>query len=107
VDFVQAGFLVALALVATDWLKNLLPGDVDPRVTPVIAMAVGIGAVFLAAATVWAHDNLVGGVALDHLDGWSKIAAGIFLGAGAGLGDKVLNAVRSVGENAPPRPPTQ
>ncbi len=70
-------------------------------------MAVGIGGVALTAQTVWAHDNLIGGVALDKLDMASQAVGGVLLGLGAGLGDKVLNAVRNVGTPEATRPPTQ
>ncbi len=105
-DFLQASFLVAFVLVLTDTVKTAVP-KLPAIFTPFVAIVVGIVGVAATAHTVWSHDQLIGGIALDKLDAASQAVGGVLLGLGAGLGDKVLNAIRNVGQNESTRPPTQ
>jgi hypothetical protein len=64
-----------------DWVKRLpIVPNLGPSVLQLLVWASGIGSVFLVSATVWAHQNVLGGVPLDRMNGWSKVAAGLIVG---------------------------
>ena len=96
-DFGQAALLIALVYAITRWFGTIVTPP--SWVTPIIAMSIAVGAVFLVAETVWAPENIVSGHALDNLDWASKLVAGVLLGAGANVLDQGIKAVRNVGEN--------
>lgn len=104
-DFAQSALLIAaiytvVKILNEAGLKNL--GETTAGIVkPIVAVVVGIGAVFLTADTVWAHDQVIGGQALDTLNGSSKVLAGILAGAGAVGLDTVFKTARNVGENDP------
>lgn len=97
-DFGNAALLALVVFVGVEFLKKILP-TLDARIVITSTLAIGIGAVFLVAETVWAHQQVISGKALDELDVASKFVTGIFLAAGATGIHKVLAAVKNVGEN--------
>ncbi|GIU87467.1 MAG: hypothetical protein KatS3mg009_1982 [Acidimicrobiia bacterium] len=105
--FVNAALLVFVVLAVTDFVKAALPGDLDPRFTPLLALLVAVGAVFAVAESDWGGAQMVGDVSLAAMNVWSKLIVAVLLVGGAATADKVLNAVRNVGENQGSRPPTE
>lgn len=100
-DFENAAMLSLLVYVGVELCKRLVPVKVQDALqsTLVVALAVGIGAVFLVAETVWAKEQVIGGHALDTLNGWDKLVVGLFAAAGAVGIDKLRSAVSSIGQN--------
>lgn len=105
-DFGKALLLIAVVLVLTDVVKQIVP-NLDARLTVLVAVAIGIAATFLTGASVWANEQVVGGHSLGNLDTPSKLLVGLMVGTGAGVTDKVLNAVRNIGQNQGSRPPSE
>lgn len=111
-DFANAVFLVAVAFGLTELVKGIYPGyQALPKswsspITVVIAIVVGQTAVFLVAATVWAHEQVVGNHPLDKLNIASRIVVGLMLAASSAFGDKLLGAVSNVGQNVVKKPIT-
>lgn len=100
-DLTKALVLSGLVFVLVEYAKQTLP---DPwlaakGVLAGAALVIGIAATFIAAETVWAHQDVVSGKPLDELNFWSKVVTGVFAGAGATFIHKTLQAVRNVGEN--------
>jgi hypothetical protein len=102
---VAGGVLAALVYVSVNYVKSLFPG-IDGRVTQGLVFLAGIGSVFLAASTVWAHQNVFGGTPLDHLNFGSKVAAGLLIAPIATIIDRTESAVRNIGTPAEPEPGT-
>lgn len=104
-DFAQSALLIAAIYTVMKVLNEAglakLSAPVAGVVKPLVALAVGVGAVFLVASSVWAHDQVIAGRALDTLNDSSKVLAGILAGAGAVGLDTVFKTVRNVGENDP------
>lgn len=102
-DFQNAALLIAVIVAATGFVRRLVP-RLDGWHAQVAALAVAVGSVFLLGETVWAHEQVIGGQALDALGVADKIVVGALLGFGANVLDRTLRTVASVGENtdAPP-----
>jgi hypothetical protein len=105
--FASAALLVFVVLALTDFVKAALPGELDPRFTPLLAFVVAAAAVFAVAESDWGDSQVVGDVTLAAMNVWSKLVVAVLLVGGAATADKVLNAVRNVGENQGSRPPTE
>lgn len=99
-DFASAALLIAVIFGVTEFVKNTGLLDAAPKwATQLVALAIGVGAVFLIAETVWAHEQVIGDKALDALDTASKIVVGIMAGLGATVFHVGVKAVRNIGEN--------
>lgn len=99
-DFTNALYLTGAVFGIVTLIKVVLQVT-NPRWVVVITVASSLIAVFLLGATVWADEQVIGGEALDQLDFWSKVAAGLFL-AGAETGLFLgLETVKNIGNNYP------
>jgi hypothetical protein len=99
-DFSKAATCAALAFVLTDLVKRLVPVKLPSAVVQLLAVAIGEGTLFLVAATTWAHQNVIGGIALDRMSVWDKIAAGLLVSGLATVIDR-LGFVGSRSQDAP------
>jgi len=95
----EAVLLLGVVLVLTQAVKKITNERLPSWATPLVAMAIGIIAVFLVGETDWADKQIVNDLTLDSINAWSKVVAGIMLGGGAGLATEALRAVGNVGEN--------
>lgn len=100
-NLTHAALLIATAFGVTELAKSLIP-NLSSRLVVLLTLVVGIGAVFLVGATVWAHQQVVGGHALDQLSVADKFLVGLFVGGGASFTNRVLGAVSNIGENQKP-----
>lgn len=97
-DLSQAGLIALVIFVAIEGVKRLWVNLPSQAIVP-LAAVLGVAATFLVSGTVWAHEQVIGGVALDNLNTASKIVAGLLFGAlavGIEVGRK---AISSIGEN--------
>lgn len=97
-DFTNAIMLTA-AIFGIVTLVKVITRITDPRVVCVIVILASFASVFLLAATVWAHTQVVGGKGLDDLDFWSKVAVSLFLAGTETALFLGLDAVKNVGQN--------
>lgn len=104
-NVLDAVMLMALVYVLVNYAKQLFP-NMDGRITQTVVFIAAIGAVFLMAETVWAREQVISGHALDTLNAGSKITAGLLIGAGSTVIDRVESAVRNIGAPAEPEPGT-
>lgn len=88
-DFTKAFACMALAFVLTDAVKRVVPAKLPAFVTQALAFAVGIATIFMVGASVWAHTQVIGGHTLDTLNAGSKIVAGLIIGGGATVLDRI------------------
>lgn len=96
-DFANAAMLAFAVFVVVEFAKKLIPGvAADSRIIIAITLLAGIGATFLVGETVWAHQQVISGKALDELDGWSKLVTGLFLAAGAVGIHKIVDVAETV-----------
>lgn len=102
-NFANAAMCIALAFVLTDVAKRAWPGQLPAIVVQGLALAIGIGTIFLAGSTVWAHSQVIGGHTLDTLNAGSKIVAGLFIGGGATLVDRFTLFSSRSQDPAPPK----
>lgn len=105
-DVSKLVLVVALVYAVNEGIKRKLPavwaaGDIF------ISLAVGVGAAFLVATTVWAHSEVFRNVALDNMNVGSKIVAGLLVGAGAVFASHTFDAVKNIGSNQVKRPFTK
>lgn len=101
-DFGNAALLIAVVFAATEFVKKVLANVTLPTwLIQLIPVGLSLGAVFLVADSVWAHEQVIGGQALDSLDTGSKLLVGLMLGLGANFLHTAVNAVKNVGENNP------
>lgn len=111
-DLSKAALLIAAVYGITEFVKAIGPAGwydhpnqkVNSRATAITAVVVGQVATFLVAASVWAHAQVLNGHPLDKINVPSKVLVGVFVAAAAALGDKVLGAVKNVGQNVVQRP---
>ena len=80
-DFASALLLGFLVLQFVNVVKQFRAGDYGSGVTMLVCFALGIVLAFLVAETDWAAEQTIFGVTLDDMDGWSKVVAGIVIGA--------------------------
>jgi len=65
-----------------------------------VALAVGIGVVWLVAATVWGRTELISGIPLSDMNAAEKIVGGLLLGAASVGFDLILgrnSVIRDIG----------
>lgn len=84
-EFVPLLATAALVLKLIDFLKLLRVVDVDAIVAQLAAWVAGVSCLFLLGATDYAGGVHIGDLALSDLNGWSKVLAGLTLGATASL----------------------
>lgn len=98
-DFGAAAIVVGLVWILTAAVKRTVP-NMPSQVTPVVALALGVAALFLAGETVWAHTSIIGDIPLDQMSAADKVVAGLFLGTGgAGALHEGGKIVKSIGQN--------
>lgn len=88
-DFANALVCMALAFVLTDAVKRAVPGKIPAFVLQLLAFAIGILVIFMVGETVWAKEQVIGKHALDTLDGMDKLVAGLLVGGGATILDRL------------------
>lgn len=90
---------VALVYVVVKYANELAPNGLPSAIKIPIAIAAGVGVVFLVGESAWAHDQEFMGKTLDVINGYSKVIAGVLLGAAAVGVDTTLKTIRNVGQN--------
>lgn len=105
-DLTRAVILLAVVGGIVELVKALL-GDraKNPRVLVGVVIVASFGATFLLRYSVWAHDQVVNGKALDTLNTGSLIVVAIMVAAAESVvflgGKAVLGAVANIGQNQP------
>ena len=101
-DIGNAVLVVAAVIGFTELVKRatahfgvVLPG----WAVQIVSGSVAVGGMFLVRETVWANEQVIGGHPLDRLDAWSIVLAGILVGLGANVGDRLLKTVANIGQN--------
>lgn len=102
-DFQNAATLTLLLVGLVALVKNTFP-DLNPRVTPWVAVALGIGVTWLMAGTVWANEQVIGSQSLDKLGTEDKFVVGIALGLAATQLNRIFKVGANIGENNPSPP---
>lgn len=106
-DWANAGLLVAIAAGLVELGKALMPADwkSNPRILAATVTVASFAATFALRYSVWAHEQVIGGKAMDDLGIGSLIVVAVALAAaetavylGLRGGAK---AVSAVGENPP------
>lgn len=96
IDFGNAALLIASVLGLVALVKALM--DPASRIAVAIVVLASFLATFVLSGTVWAHEQVIGGQALDKLGTDDKIVVAFFLaGAASGLWEG-LRAVKNIGE---------
>ena len=109
-DFTNATVLLVAVYGVIELVKALYPGyqalpaSKSKPVTVLIALVSAQAMIFLVAATVWAHEQVIGNHPLDKLNVASKILAGIMLAGAASGVSQFLGAVKNIGQNVPEKP---
>jgi hypothetical protein len=104
-DFSNAAILIAAVFGAVELLKALVPQvSLSSRLTVLSVLVLSVGATFLLGATVWAHQQVIGGHALDTLGVADKFVVGLFLAGTAAATDKAVHMVRNIGQNEVQKP---
>jgi len=104
-DFGHAALLIAAAFGAVELIKALAPAvAISARLTVAVVLATSVAMTFLVATTVWAHEQVIGGHPLDKLGTGDKFVVALFLAGAAAFGDKLLTAVRNIGQNQAQKP---
>lgn len=100
---IQNALLVVVAVVGlVSLVKRLVPSistPLDGALTMLVAIVIAIGVLFLARETAWANEQVIGGKALDQLDSASVVFAGLLVGLGSTVTDRLLKTVSNVGAN--------
>lgn len=97
--FGKALLCVALVYVLNEIVKRKLP-VVWEKADLFVALAVGIGVVWLVGATVWGRTELIAGVALSDMNAAEHFVAGLLIGAASVGFDLVLgknSVIRDIG----------
>jgi hypothetical protein len=96
----EAVLLIGLVIAVTEFVKRVAP-TLPSWATPVVALIVGVGATFLVGESDYASTQLIGGIALDDANAYSKLIAGILIGVGGAAGIAVpgIRGVANIGEN--------
>lgn len=102
-DFSNAALLIVVVFGLTELAKSVLPSNVTGKSWAVVLinLALAIGGVYLLGSTVWAHEQVIGGHALDTLGGGDKLLVGLMLGGGAAFLNRGIGAVMNIGQNQP------
>jgi len=96
----EAVLLIGLVIAVTTFVKNVVP-TLPSWATSLIALLVGVGAVFLVAESDYASEQVIGGIPLDQANAYSKLIAGVLIGVGgaAGLAVPGIRGIANIGEN--------
>lgn len=98
-DFGNATLLTVVVFALVEGVKRTL--TIPSRWVPTVAALCAQATVWLVGATVWAHEQVIGGHNLAGLDVWSKVFVGFMLtGTAIGLNEG-LGAIGNIGENRP------
>lgn len=100
-DFQNAAMLVAALAGLTQLAKTAWKGTNEQRITVGIVCGLSLGAVLLLRASVWAHEQVVGGHPLDALNFGSCLVVALFLAGTASALWEGYTTIRSVGSNTP------
>lgn len=95
----KALLCVTLVYVLNEIVRRKLPKVWD-KGDLFIALAVGVGIVWLVGATVWGRTELIAGVSLSDMNGAEHIVAGLLIGAASVGFDLLLgrnSVVRDIG----------
>lgn len=95
----KALLCVTLVYVLNEVVKRKLPA-VWEKLDLFVALAVGVGVVWLVAATIWGRTELISGIALSDMNGAEKIVAGLLIGAASVGFDLILgknSVIRDIG----------
>lgn len=92
---------VAVVYVAVKYLNEVFPNGIPSLIKIPAAVLIGVGAVFLLGESDFAKDQEFMGRTLDMLNDYSKIVAGVLVGAAAVGLDTTFKTIRQVGENQP------
>lgn len=85
-DFVPLLALIAVNKKVVDFLKELLPNDIQNRLVQLIAWAVAVGLAFLFANSDFGDGiNVWDGKTLAALNAFGVICYGLAIGSGAGV----------------------
>lgn len=88
--FVPLVALVFLVNKVVDWLRELIPDRLEPRVLIPLSWLVGMALTYAFSLTVWAEATGIGDMSLADLD----VVAVLIVGALIGAGGSVLNDVK-------------
>lgn len=97
-DLSHAGLLIAVLFGAGEIIKTLVP-NLGKRGFVLALLVVSQAAVQLVAHSVWGHSQVVGPTALDKMNVPSLALVGFMVALAAVTGNRVLDAVRNVGDN--------
>lgn len=100
-DFGNATMLMAALAGLTQLAKTAWKGTKEQRITVALVVVLSILAVFLLAASVWAHEQVLGGHPLDSLDFGSKLVVALFLSGAASALWEGYSALKNIGSNQP------
>lgn len=85
-DFTPILILVLVNKKVVDFLKELIPAELQNKTVQAISWAVGVALAFLFASSVFGDGIKVwDGLTLAALDGWGLVVFGLALGSGAGV----------------------
>jgi len=100
-DFGQAALLIAAVFAVTEFVLRLVP-NLDSRLKQLVSFVLAVGVVFLVRETVWAHEQIIGGQALDTLNTESAVLVGLLIGTGANVLHSIIGkggAIQNIGDN--------
>lgn len=83
--FVPMLALVFLVNKLVDWLRELVPDRLEPKVLIPLSWASGALVTYLFSLTVWAKETGVGDLALSDLDVIATLLVGVLIGAGGSV----------------------
>lgn len=100
-DFGNAIVLTGAIFGVAELLKSLLPESWlrFKQVVVFIVLVASFGMVFLVGATVWAHTQVIGNLAMDQMSTADKVFISLILAGGAGVFKQGFTAVKNVGQN--------
>lgn len=98
-EFVPLLVLVAINKKVVDFLKELLPDNLQNKLVQLIAWAVGVLTIFLFAESDYADEIEFGEKALSDLNIFSLVIVGIAIGSSAGVVNDIIDR-RNPDENS-------
>ena len=102
---VNAVVLMALIYGATLMVKALVPQvELDRRLQVATAVVLSFGFTFLVSASVWAHEQVIGGHPLDNLSVASKVVVAFAVAFGSSAIHEGVKTVSNIGQNQPQKP---
>lgn len=100
-DLGNAAMLVAALYGIIQLVKTFVYGTTKDRVTAGIVLGSAVAATFLIGASVWAHEQVVGGQPLDKISVASKIVVAVFLAGIASTLHTTFSTAKEIGQNQP------